>query len=319
MTDLHAEASANTPLSPANETVNARVSIVVLTFNRRDEVLHTLGKLVALSERLPIVVVDNASSDGSCEAIKRNFPQIAIISLPKNFGASARNHGVAMVRTPYVAFCDDDAWWEPGSISRAADILDQHASVALVCARVLVGRTAHEDPTSTCMANSPLQSSDLPGRTILGFMAGASVMRVAAYRQVGGYCPRLFLGGEEELIALDFAARGWRMLYDAAMTVCHIPSAARDAEARRALLARNAVWIACMRLPLRELLHRMLALNTLRNARIRTLWRSLAGLPWALSERRLIPKEVERMRQEVEAAAVMPRDPGLPAIHTINT
>jgi len=145
------------------------------------------------------------------------------------------------------------------------------------------------------------------------------VMRVAAYRQVGGYCPRLFLGGEEELIALDFAARGWRMLYDAAMTVCHIPSAARDAEARRALLARNAVWIACMRLPLRELLHRMLALNTLRNARMRTLWRSLAGLPWALSERRLIPKEVERMRQEVEAAAVMPRDPGLPAIHTINT
>ena len=50
MTDLHAEASANTPLSPANETVNARVSIVVLTFNRRDEVLHTLGKLVALYE-----------------------------------------------------------------------------------------------------------------------------------------------------------------------------------------------------------------------------------------------------------------------------
>src|SRR6476659_1227614 len=79
MTDLHAEASANTPLSPANETVNARVSIVVLTFNRRDEVLHTLGKLVALSERPPIVVVDNASSDGSCEAIKRNFPQIAMI------------------------------------------------------------------------------------------------------------------------------------------------------------------------------------------------------------------------------------------------
>jgi len=47
--------------------------------------------------------------------------------------------------------------------------------------------------------------------------------------------PYRFTPNGEELIALDFAARGWRMLYDAAMTVRHIPSAARDAEARAAM------------------------------------------------------------------------------------
>src|SRR4051794_17066217 len=318
MTERCAETPEKALLAQTSESVEARVSIVVLTFNRCEEVLHTLGKLVALPERPRIVVVDNGSSDGSAEAIKRHFQQVAIISLPENIGASARNHGVAALRTPYVAFCDDDAWWEPGSISRAADVLDQHPSVAVVCARILVGRMAYEDPTSTCMANSPLQSSNLPGRTILGFMAGASVMRVTAYRQVGGYCPRLFLGGEEELMALDFAAHGWRMLYIAAVIVRHVPSATRDADARRALLARNAVWVACMRLPLPELLHRILALNTLPNARMRTLWRTLAGLPWAVGERKVIPKEVERMRQQVRAAAFVPGAAGLRAIDTIN-
>src|ERR1700712_5103158 len=84
-----------------------RVSIVVLTYNRREEVLRTLAKLTALPEQLPIVVVDNASRDRSIEAIEQHFPHIKTVSLPKNVGASGRNHGVAATDTPYVAFCDD--------------------------------------------------------------------------------------------------------------------------------------------------------------------------------------------------------------------
>jgi hypothetical protein len=163
------------------------------------------------------------------------------------------------------------------------------------------------------MANTPLQNSGLPGRAILGFMAGASVMRAAAYRQVGGYCPHLFLGGEEELMALDLAALGWRMLYHDALVVHHLPSSARDAKARRALLTRNAIWVACLRLPWRELLRRILTIDGLEEARMRTVWRTLVGLPWAFKGRKVIPKDVERMRRCVQAAARLQLRAGTPS------
>jgi GT2 family glycosyltransferase len=290
-----------------------KVSIVVLTFNRRDEVLRTLAKLVALPERPPIVVVDNGSCDGTVDAIKAKTPQVEIVALRKNQGASARNFGVAALHTPYVAFCDDDTWWEPGSIARGVRMLEQHPSVAVVCARIVVGEDMREDPTCALMADSPLQACGATARALLGFMAGASVVRVAAYRQVGGYCANLFLGGEEELMALDLAARGWQMVYDSSLLVRHLPSSARDAGSRRALLVRNAIWVACLRLPWSAVLRRMLALLALRDAPLRTLWQTLVGLPWAMRHRRVIPQHVERMRQCIEGHADRPAPgPGAP-------
>src|SRR5262245_34272344 len=63
----------------------------------------------------------------------------------RNLGAAGRNAGVRAARTPYVALCDDDAWWAPGALARAAHLLDVHPTLAVVCARVLVGPDAHEN------------------------------------------------------------------------------------------------------------------------------------------------------------------------------
>jgi len=40
--------------------------------------------------------------------------------------------------TPYAAFCDDDTWWEPGSLALAADALDAQPDIAAVTARIVV-------------------------------------------------------------------------------------------------------------------------------------------------------------------------------------
>src|SRR4051812_26859434 len=78
----------STMLEPATQPPGAAlVSIVVLTFNRREEVLRTLSALAALPEQAPIVVVDNASTDGTAEAIVAHFPQVRIVQLPANVGA----------------------------------------------------------------------------------------------------------------------------------------------------------------------------------------------------------------------------------------
>ena len=87
-----------------------KVSVVVLTYNRREEVLRTLTHLAALAERPPIIVVDNASSDGTAQAVARTFPHVEVLRQSRNLGAAGRNAGVERAGTPYVAFSDDDTW-----------------------------------------------------------------------------------------------------------------------------------------------------------------------------------------------------------------
>ena len=83
------------------------------------------------------------------------------------------------------------------------------------------------------MADSPLDAPvTLPGRPILGLLAGATAFRRDAFMQAGGYHPRYFLGGEEALLALDlYRAGGW-LVYAPRLTVHHHPSPQRGAHAR---------------------------------------------------------------------------------------
>src|SRR3954447_17374194 len=100
--------------------VDPRIGVVVITWQRRAEALDAVARLVDLPERPPIVLVDNGSTDGTADAVREKFPDVDVLALDHNAGAVGRNLGVERLRTPYVAFCDDDTWWEAGSLSRAA-------------------------------------------------------------------------------------------------------------------------------------------------------------------------------------------------------
>src|SRR5207248_482925 len=128
-------AAAGAPAPSADE----RVGAVVLTYNRAVEVTRTVDRLANLPERPRIVVVDNASVDQAASALARQFPDVSYVRLDQNYGASARNVGVRLCARPYVGLCDDDTWFEPGSLSRAADLFDTYPSVAIVTGKVLVG------------------------------------------------------------------------------------------------------------------------------------------------------------------------------------
>ena len=281
---------------------DARVSVVVLTFNRAAELCRVLERLKALPEQPQVIVVDNGSSDDTAARVERIFPEVELVRCAANLGAAGRNAGVARVTTPYVAFCDDDTWWAPGSLAEAANLLDAYPHVAAVTARVLVGPEQREDPTCRLMADSPLDASvALPGRPILGLLAGATAFRRDAFVKAGGYHPRYFLGGEEALLALDLYRAGAWLVYAPHLTVHHYPSKQRDVHARASVSTRNAVWTAWLRWPAGAALA-----HTLRM--LPRLWRergvtpALAGLPWILRERQAIPPEVERMRRRVDDA-----------------
>jgi GT2 family glycosyltransferase len=282
----------------------ARVSVVVLTYNRCEEVLRTVAGLLALPDAAPLIVVDNASRDGTVARLHEAFPGVDVIASDRNLGAAARNLGVDAAKTPYVAFCDDDTCWAPHALERAADLLDANPDVAVVCGCVLVGPEDREDPTCAVMARSVLGPA-ANGMRLLGFLAGASVMRVDAYRAAGGYEPRLFIGGEESLLALDLAANGWLMVYHDALVTRHDPSVMRDARRRQGLLLRNAIWVAWLRLPLRDACRETWTMLKHMHAG-GMLWRTgcatLQGVPWVLRERRVVPASVRDMWRQVRAA-----------------
>lgn len=271
-----------------------RLTVIILTYNRKSELRRTLEKTAALPEQVPVIVVDNASQDGTAAMVRSEFPEVRVISLPRNLGAAARNAGAGAAWTQYIAFCDDDTWWAPGALEQAVKLLDAYPNVAVLSARVLVGVTQYEDPACTMMTNSPLPSEGLPGRSVLGFLAGAAVMRRLPFILAGGYEPRFFIGAEEALLTLDLVNAGWKIAYVRQLIVHHCPSEVRDTGGRHFYLMRNALWVAWMRLPLGPALRETLRLCRSaygRRVLLPALVGALRGLPWVLRKRQVIAVE----------------------------
>jgi GT2 family glycosyltransferase len=293
-----------TPPASRGAAASAKVTIVVLTYNRIDELRATLRELCELPEAAPIVVVDNASRDGTPAVLACEFPQLTTVRNAGNLGAAGRNAGVAAVRTPYVAFCDDDTAWQPGALALAAGLLDAHPRLGAIVGRVQLGEPPRDDAICELLADSPLARDGLPGPALLGLLAGASVMRVDAFTAAGGYWPPLFIGGEESLLALDLASLGWRIAYVDRIVTRHRPSQLRDARYRSALLLRNAIWTAWLRLPAVDAMRatRIALADASRGGRLlRVLIASLAGIGGVLRRRRVVSREICAMYRAVEA------------------
>lgn len=238
-----------------------RTTVVVITHNRRRELLRTLDRLAELPERPQVIVTDNGSTDGTADAAARHHPEARLLRPGRNLGAVGRNLAVREVTTPYVAFCDDDSWWAPGSLTGAADLLDRHPGVVSVTARIVVEPHGTEDPIVRELRESPVPGPPwLPGPALGSFLAAATVLRTDAFRKAGGFHPKLWLGGEEELLAADLAADGWWLVYADHLTIHHHASEARDATLRRRHGIRNTLWFTWLRRPVVPALRRTLNL-----------------------------------------------------------
>ncbi len=275
------------PAPSAGRPLAERVTVVVVSKDRRDELLASLRRHEA-----PVVLVDNGSSDGTVEAVRRELPHVDVVALPANRGAAARTLGVERARTPYVAFADDDSWWAPGMLARVADLFDASPRLALVNARILVGPEERLDGICEVMARSALGTDDdLPGPSLLGFVACAAAVRRDAFLEVGGFDDVVFFPGEEERVAYDLAAAGHGLAYVDDVVIHHHPSPRRDVRDERAVkVARAAFLTAVMRRPWPHV-----ARSLVRTARQRprALWRARTSVPAALRQRRVNPPAVE--------------------------
>lgn len=267
-----------------------------------------LSRLLATTD-CPIIMVDNASRDDSVTAATRIADaaagRVTVVGLDRNEGAVARNIGVAHCSTPYVAFCDDDSWWEPGAPARAEAIFDGHPSVALLAARTVMWPQRRDDPLVAEFADSPLgHDPDLPGPSILGFQSCSAMVRKAAFEAVGGFSPILHFRGEEDLLAWDLAACGWNLCFCPALVAYHQPSPTRSpSQVQQARVRRNALLTACLRRPADRCTRAAAGLAWAAahdTAHAKALLEAVAALPAVLRARRRLPDPVERSVRMLE-------------------
>jgi GT2 family glycosyltransferase len=128
--------------------VEPRFSVVIPTFNRRDDVLKALHS--ALAQRCvphEVLVVDDASTDGTPAVVEawlaaRERPcPVRVLRMPVNGGPSkARNAGIAAASGTHIAFLDSDDEWLPDKLARQREVLQTLARAAPIDHLVLYGQ-----------------------------------------------------------------------------------------------------------------------------------------------------------------------------------
>ncbi len=113
-----------------------KLSVVIVSYNTRDYLLRCLESLHNNPPAFPmeIIVVDNASTDGSPQAVRRNFPQVKILEMKENLGfAAATNVGIRESTGDLILFLNSDTEVTPSALDRTAEKLEDRRVGAVGC------------------------------------------------------------------------------------------------------------------------------------------------------------------------------------------
>jgi GT2 family glycosyltransferase len=114
------------------------LSVVIVSYNTRDELVRCLESLRRVTAPLETIVVDNASGDGSAAAVREGFPEVRVLENPENAGfARATNRGLREATGELVLLLNSDAEVRPGAVEALADVLRARPDVAIVGPRTV--------------------------------------------------------------------------------------------------------------------------------------------------------------------------------------
>lgn len=230
-----------TALSPEQPGGRAAVAIVVLNHNGKDLLLQCLQSIEAVDYRpLSSVVVDNGSTDGSAEEVRRLYPGIHLVPVGYNAGVSGgRNAGIRYVeehlQTEYILFLDNDTQIEPDAVREFVAAADRDARIGLVVPKAFRKKGDSRLLSAGGMGFNPYTGAlrDVAGGEIdrgqydlsRGVQAGpgfAFLVRSAVYRKIGLFDETFNPYGWEDV---DFSLRagkaGFRIVYSPKAVVYH--------------------------------------------------------------------------------------------------
>ncbi|MFQ5766637.1 MAG: glycosyltransferase family 2 protein [Acidobacteriota bacterium] len=244
------------PAAEIREGSESSISIIVVTMNRRGEVLALLSGLarVRKAQGDQVVVVDNGSTDGTCEAVQRLHPEVLFLRHEANRGApAARNAGAAASSGNVLIFLDDDSRVEdPAFLDRVRTAF--RADQLMGVAAFMILDPASRRPRSFEIPRKLKETPTEPFETSHFIAAGCAVRR-EVYQAVGGMDETLQYGFEELDFSYRAVAAGFRIIYRPEIRMLHNLSGAGRPQGRKIYyFCRNKIWISARYLPWRMVL-----------------------------------------------------------------
>jgi N-acetylglucosaminyl-diphospho-decaprenol L-rhamnosyltransferase len=196
-----------------------RADVVVVTWHGREVLTSCLEHLARQTESHDVIVVDNASHDGTAELVRERFPHVTFLELPENRGfGAAVNAGVAVGSGEAVVLVNNDLDADPGFVAAILEPLRADAAVGMVAGMTLMpGREAIDAfgiqldaglAAYNRLRHQPVDG-DADGGLLAGPSGGAAAYRRTAFEAVGGFDETLIAYGEDVDLLLRLRAAGW--------------------------------------------------------------------------------------------------------------
>jgi GT2 family glycosyltransferase len=237
--------------------VSPDISIIVVTWNGRrylDDCLRAIASQEGVSTET--IVVDNASTDGTTEYLRANFPWVRIVPLPENRGfAGGNNAGAHEATGTYLAFLNNDTRADPGWLRALRAGIDIEAHFALTTSRIVY---MHDPGILDSAGDGVLRwggafkrhhgapaGSASESQEVFGVCGAACLMPKAVFDELGGFDEDFFASHED--VDLSYRARllGYRCRYVAGAVVQHHGSATLGTVSPFAVFhgQRNLEWM----------------------------------------------------------------------------
>ncbi len=274
------------------------LAALLVTYESAGDIGTALDSIVRqVPEETPIVVVDEASTDGTAEAVRRACPRAIRFLERGNRGfASGMQRAAAVCPAERYLLLNPDAWLEDGALERLTAALDRRPDFAGASPLVLrpepdgridslgIGISSALSPFSIGHGRP---STEAPGAgEVFGFHGAVALIRGEILAEEGGFDPRFFCYQEEFDLCWRARRSGWRFLAEPAARVRHRVSASSGENRawREFQLERNRVWAIAKNASPLELAR---ALPSLVREEISS-WRYAVRTraPWILSARR---------------------------------
>jgi GT2 family glycosyltransferase len=193
-----------------------RSTVVVVTWRGRDHIRQCLDALAAQGRPHSTLVVDNASVDGTADILADHPSHPRVLRLPRNLGyAGGLARALPAVRTPFVAWLNDDAVPAPDWLAVLEDTLDTDPGTAAA------GTVLTTSAGVRLTADGHGADTTSPSEAVFGFCGGAVLLRTDALRAVGGVPAGFFCYYEDTDTAWRLRLTGWRIVVPATARAAH--------------------------------------------------------------------------------------------------
>jgi GT2 family glycosyltransferase len=196
------------------------VSVISLTHNRCQKVLRLIETLHQQTyKHKEIILVDNASSDGTAEIVQNQFPDVRLFSPLKNSGVAAYNLGLKAAKGKYILLIDDDGLpVDSDWIEQVINRFETNPKLGVVCCKIRMldtGEIAKDNPQFTSTGDLLL---GYPAASYNGTGAG---IRACVLHEAGYYPEYFFLSFLELHLCSRIHSSGWEIKYFPSIEVWH--------------------------------------------------------------------------------------------------